>query len=376
MELVVTTTFGLEAIAKRELIRLGFDIISVEDGHITVKTDLSGIVKANLHLRTADRVYLKMGAFEVLSFDELFVQTKELPWADWLTKDAKFTVNGSSIKSKLFSISDCQAIVKKAVVEKMKETYPIELFPETGPVYTIKVAILRDVATLLIDTTGAALHKRGYRTEAVVAPIKETMASAMIQLSYWRADRTLYDPFCGSGTIGIEAAMLARNIAPGLSRTFACSEWPQIPEYIWDSERQSALDQIEDIPLNIQLSDIDERAVKATIKNAEQAGVADAITVTQSDFRDVKMKNDYSVIITNPPYGERISNKQSRELKQLYRDFGTMCRKLSLNSKYIITSFGGFENLFEKKADRIRVLFNGNVKARYYQYYGPKPKKD
>lgn len=375
MELVITTTFGLEAIAKRELISLGFNILSVEDGHITVESDLNGIAKANINLRTADRVYLKMGSFTATTFNDLFEQTKALDWTEWLTEDAKFTVNGSSVKSTLFSISDCQAIVKKAVVEKMKEKYPIEVFPETGAVYTIKVSLLRDKATLLIDTTGPALHKRGYRTEAVIAPIKETMAAALVLLSYWRDDRTLYDPFCGSGTIGIEAALIGKNIAPGLNRTFACSDWPQIHKYIWDQERDWALSNINDKKLDIKLSDVNDKAVAAAIKNVENAGVSDSITVKQADAREVDYKNDHSIIITNPPYGQRLDEKINPKLKSLYRDFGRICKSLTNNSKYIITSFPGFENLFEKKADRIRVLFNGNVKARYYQYYGPRPEK-
>ncbi len=374
LELIATTTFGLEAVAKRELLGLGFEIVKTEDGKVTFLSTFEGIAKANLWMRSADRILLKLGEFEALTFDDLFEQTKALNWDEWLTEDAKFTVNGKSIKSALFSISDCQAIVKKAVVEKMKTKYDRQIFEETGPVYTILVSLLKDVATLTIDTSGSGLHKRGYRIETVDAPIKETLAAAMVLLSFWNKDRILYDPFCGSGTIPIEAAMIGRNIAPGLNRDFASMEWPQLPLEIWSEAIQSAKDSILPGPLKLFASDIDKKNLSAAKANAEKAGVSQDITFKVSDFRKIRYQNNFEVIITNPPYGERLNDQKEYELKKLYRDLGFILKKMKTISKYVITSFEGFENLFEAKASKVRVLYNGKIKARYYQYYGPKPK--
>lgn len=375
VELIATTTFGLEAVAKRELIALGFEILKVEDGKITFSSTLEGIAIANLWVRTADRILLKVGEFEATTFDELFEKTKALPWTDWITEDGKFTVNGKSVKSTLFSISDCQAIVKKAVVEKMKTLYDVDQFPETGAAYTIQVALLKDIATLTIDTSGAGLHKRGYRVSTVEAPIKETLAAALVLLSFWNKDRVLYDPFCGSGTIPIEAAMIGRNIAPGLNRKFASMDWPKI-EYIWDTEIRRAKKAVSNQRLTIHASDVSARNLEAAKDNAYQAGVQDDITFLKSDFRDVEYPNNYEVIITNPPYGIRLSNAEAYELKQIYRNFGMLSKDLDTVSKYIITAFEGFENLFEAKASRVRVLYNGKLKTRYYQYQGPRPPRN
>ncbi len=373
LELIATSTFGLEAVVKRELINLGFEIIKTEDGRVTFLSDCEGIAKANIHLRVADRVFLKMGEFEALTFDELFEKTKSLNWTDWISKDAEFTVNGKSIKSKLFSISDCQAIVKKSVVEKLKTKYKIDYFVETGPKYTIMVALLKDVATLMIDTSGVGLHKRGYRKDNVRAPIKETLASAMVLLSYWNKDRALYDVFCGSGTIPIEAALIGKNIAPGINRQFASMEWEQISAQLWEKVIQEARDNEIDCNLKIYASDINCENLTAAENNAKNAGVYDDIEFKHGDFKDIKYKHDYGVIISNPPYGDRLLDSQSRELKELYRDMGKTFSKLTTYSKYIITGFEGFENLFEKKANRVRKLYNGKIKVIYYQYYGPRP---
>ncbi len=372
VELIATTTFGLEAIAKRELIALGFEIVKTEDGKVTFLSTFEGIATANIWMRTADRILLKVGEFEAKTFDELFEKTKALPWTDWITEDAKFTVNGKSVKSTLFSISDSQAIVKKAIVEKLKTKYDREIFEETGPEYTCQVSLLKDIATLTIDTSGTGLHKRGYRVETVEAPIKETLAAALVLLSFWNKDRVLYDPFCGSGTIPIEAAMIGRNIAPGLKRKFASQEWPQI-EYVWGPVQAKAFKAISKQKLEIYASDLSKRNLEAAITNAHQAGVEQDIEFSTSDFRDVDYKNNYEVIITNPPYGIRLSNAESYALKQLYRNFGMLSKELNTVSKYIITAFEGFENLFEAKASRIRVLYNGRLKSRYYQYQGPRP---
>lgn len=374
LELIATTTFGLETVVKKEIKDLGYKIISVQDGKITFESDLAGIARANLWLRCADRVLIKVGEFKALSFEELFEQTKALPWGDYISLDGNFPVNGKSIKSKLFSISDCQAIVKKAVVESMKTKYKVDWFEETGPLYTIQVSMLKDIATLTIDTSGPGLHKRGYRKYNVQAPIKETLASAMIMLSYWNKDRILYDVFCGSGTIPIEAALIGKNIAPGLKRDFAFKSWPLIENAIWNEEITKAENAInKDANINIYASDINAESVSIAKANASLAGVYDCITFSVSDFKNINYNDDYGIIISNPPYGERLDNIY--EVKQLYRDMGVKFSKLDTWSKYIITSFEGFENLIGKKADRERKLYNGKIKVRYYQYYGPRPPK-
>lgn len=374
VELIATTTFGLESVVKREVKDLGFNIITVEDGKITFESDLAGIARANLWLRSADRVLLKVGEFKALTFDELFEQTKEIPWGDYIPKDGKFTVNGKSVKSQLFSISDCQSIVKKAVVESMKSKYNVDWFEETGHEYTIQVSILKDLATFTIDTSGVGLHKRGYRQYNVEAPIKETLAAAMIMLSYWNKDRILYDVFCGSGTIPIEAALIGKNIAPGLNRDFASKHWNIIDDAIWEEEIKKANDAINhDADIKIYASDIDESNLKIAKINAEKAGVVDCIKFTVGDFKKINYKEDYGIIISNPPYGQRLEAENEYKMKQLYRDMGVLFAKLDTWSKYIITSVEGFENLVEKKADRERKLYNGTIKVRYYQYNGPRP---
>jgi len=370
IKLVATTTFGLEAVVKRELISLGFEIDQVENGKVTFISDIQGIAKANLWLRSAERVLVKIGEFRALTFDELFDKVSNLPWEDWIKVNGSFPVNGKSVKSKLFSISDCQRITKKAIASRLESVYNSKL-AEDGPLYTIEVSILKDVATLTIDTSGVGLHKRGYRKIDVEAPIKETLAAALIQLSFWNKDRILYDSFCGSGTIPIEAAMIARNIAPGINRQFASEEWFDI----YKAERKLARSKITTPKLNIYASDINEKAVESAKLNAKQAGVFDDINFSTDDFLNIEYK-DYGVIISNPPYGERLKGKSIYDIKDLYRNMGKLFNQLETVSKYIITSFEGFENLYEKKADRVRKLYNGRIKVRFYQYYGPKPKKD
>ncbi|HOM03743.1 MAG TPA: class I SAM-dependent RNA methyltransferase [Acetivibrio sp.] len=372
VELIATAAAGVESAVKHEVIKLGFNDVTVENGKIMFKGDISSIPRANLWLRCADRVLLKIGEFEALTFEELFDKTYALPWEKWITQDGKFTVLGKSVKSKLFSISDCQAIVKKAVVEKLKSKYHVEWFEESGPEYTIQVSLLKDVATLTIDTSGTALHKRGYREKNVEAPIKETLASAMIMISYWNKTRPLLDCFCGSGTIPIEAALIGRNIAPGLNRTFASEEWPAIGKDIWKEERVAALKAIDqDVKLKIYASDINPDAVELAKENAYLAGVDDCIEFFVSDFRDIRIKEDYGVIICNPPYGERISEQQEVEI--INRDMGKAFSEYNTWSKYIITPSENFERLYGKKADKKRKFYNGNIKVDYYQYFGPKP---
>ena len=372
--LIATTTFGLEAVVKRELQNLGYEDIKVENGKVMFEAEIEDIPRVNIWLRSAERVLLKIGEFEATSFDELFEKTKALPWGDWITEDGEFTVTGKSVKSKLFSISDSQAIVKKAVVEKLKMKYDTEWFKEDGPKFTIQVALLNDIATLTINTSGDGLHKRGYRIKQLAAPIKETMAAAMIQLSYWRVDRQLLDPFCGSGTIPIEAAMIGRNIAPGLQRSFASEKWPKIGKEAWKKARVDALKAIkQDVSLNIIASDIDKVAVEIAKENAFEAGVDDCIEFTVKDVKDVRLKEEYGVMITNPPYGERISEKE--EIEEMYKVLGRKFRTHKTWSTYIITSYDRFEVLYERKANKKRKLYSGNIKVNYYQFYGERPPK-
>lgn len=374
IDLIATTTFGLEAVVKREIQSLGFENIKTFDGRVEFTGDERAIVKSNLWLRCAGRVWVKVGEFTADTFDSLFEQTKALPWGDWIPEDGKFTVVGKSVKSKLFSVPDCQAIVKKAVVEKMKTKYDVDWFDETGAEYTIQVGILKDVVTLAIDTSGSGLHKRGYRENAMIAPLKETLASAMVQLSFWRKDRILLDPFCGSGTIPIEAAMLARNIAPGLGRKFASEGWERIDPKIWKEERKAAYQAIDyDIVPELYGSDIDEDAIKIAEENAVKAGVDDCITFEVKSCKDIVLPGDYGVLITNPPYGERIG--ELKEVEDLYRALGAIMKGNPTWSTYLITSMEYFETLFGRKADKKRKLFNGRIKTDYYQFEGPRPPK-
>lgn len=371
-ELIATTTFGIEAICKRELIDLGFEVKSTENGKVTFLSDKAGIAKANLWLRTADRVLLKVGEFKAYTFDELFDKTKVLPWHEYISVDGKFTVNGKSVKSKLFSISDCQAITKKSIVENLKAKHHVSWFPETGAEFTVLVSILKDVVTLTIDTSGVALHKRGYRIKTVEAPLKETLAASLVMLSYWNKDRVLYDVFCGSGTIPIEAALIGRNIAPGLARDFASKHWDFIGKEIWKIESRKAYQAIDyDSEIVIHASDISEENLQAAMENAEEAGVDDCISFAVSDFKDLEYKNDYGIIISNPPYGERLEDDII--VKKLYNKMGRIFNDLDTWSKYFLTSFKEFEKEYQKDSDRKRKLYNGRLETWYYQYYGPRP---
>lgn len=372
VDLIATTTFGLEAVVKRELLALGYPDLTVSDGKVSFTAGPEAIPRANLWLRCADRLLLTMGEFKALTFEELFEKTRALPWGDWITREGKFTVNGKSVKSKLFSISDCQAIVKKAVVEKLKEKYAVEWFAETGPEFTIQVALLNDTATLTIDTSGPGLHKRGYRQESMEAPLKETLAAALVQLSYWKKGRVLMDPFGGSGTIPIEAALLGRNIAPGLNRKFASEGWPGIPKNLWKEARVAAFRAIDhETPLRIQCSDLDKKAVAAGRTNALEAGVEDCIQFSVKPLAEVRLKNRYGVVITNPPYGERLADR--REIEFIYRDMGRIFQTDPTWSVYILSPEENFEKLYGARADRKRKLYNGNIKVDYYQFYGERP---
>lgn len=375
LELIATATFGLEAVVKREIENLGFKVLKSEDAKITFLGDERAVVKSNLWLRCADRVLVKMGEFDALSFEELFQQTKALPWEEWIPEDGKFTVTGTSVRSKLHSVPDCQAIVKKSIVEKLKETYHCQWFEETGPEFIIKVTILKDRATITLDTSGAGLHKRGYRIKDVAAPIKETLAAAMVQLSFWKEGRLLLDPFCGSGTIPIEAALIGRNIAPGLNRKFAAEQWPSIPAHLWKEERKAAFDAINnDAEIRIIGSDILPAAVMAARENAMEAGVDDCIDFHIRPLKEVRFDENYGIMIANPPYGERIGEKE--EIRRIYSDLKKLYEKNPTWSLYLVTTDKEFETLtFGRPADRRRKLYNGRLEVTYYQYYGEKPKK-
>ncbi len=375
IELIATSTFGLEALVAQEVRDLGYEDIKVENGRVTFVADESAISKTNLWLRTADRVFVKMGEFQALSFEELFEKTKALPWEEWIPKDGKFPIyKAKSVKSKLFSLSDCQSIVKKAVVERLKEKYKVEWFEETGAQYPIQISILKDVATLLIDTSGVGLHKRGYREHGNEAPIKETLAAALVKLSRWDPSRELIDPLCGSGTILIEAAMIGKNIAPGLQRNFVSENWQRLGKELWKQEKVEAMRAMNvEKDFRILGSDIDGKALKQAKFNAEMAGVDDCVFFQKLPVQELRSRKRYGVIISNPPYGERLGEK--KEVEALYRDMGRVFSKLNDWSFFIITSHSDFEKHFGKKADKNRKLYNGRIQTYLYQYFGPLPPK-
>ena len=373
LELIATATFGLEAVVKREIEALGYKIVKSEDAKITYMGDERAIARSNLWLRSADRVLLKMGEFKALEFEDLFQQTKAIAWEEIIPADGKFTVTGTSVKSKLHSVPACQSIVKKAIVERLGSFYCIDRFEETGAEYTVKVTILKDRVTLTIDTSGAGLHKRGYRVSDVAAPIKETLAAAMVQLSFWKAGRLLVDPCCGSGTIPIEAAMIGRNIAPGLNRKFASQEWDIIPPEIWKEERKAAFEAIDyDADIRIEASDISGRAVEAALENAAEAGVDDCIEFKKMDMAKLTAEEEGGIVITNPPYGERIGEK--KQIEAIYRAYSEFYKKNPTWSLFMVTTDKEVENkIFGRPADRRRKLYNGRLEVCYYQFHGQKP---
>lgn len=376
IELCAPCSFALEAILSREIKDLGFEVTKVEDGRVYFLSDESGIAKANLWLRTAERILVKMGDFHATTFEELFQETKKLPWHEWIPKEGSFpAAKASSVKSKLFSTSDIQAIVKKAVVESLKKKYNENWFSETGASYPIHIFVFKDQVTLYLDSTGTALHKRGYREVGSAAPIKETLAAALVSLTPWKEGRLLIDPFCGSGTILIEAALKGLNIAPGLKRDFVSEKWARVPQKLWTKARKEAEEQIKTSQdIHIQGYDIDEKVIKVARSNAKKAGVEEYIHFQQRDMRDFSSKEKYGFIVTNPPYGERLEDIKTVE--SLYRDMGKVFSSLDSWSFYILTAHEGFEKFFGKRADKKRKLYNGMMKADFYQYFGPKPTKN
>lgn len=373
IELVAPCNFAVESILTREIKNMGYEVSKVEDGRVSFFADEEGICKSNLWLRTAERILVKVGEFEAFSFEELFEKTKRLKWHEFISEDAEFPVaKASSIKSKLFSTSDIQAIVKKSVVESLKTKYKVQWFEETGERYPIHVFLNKDRVSLYLDTSGAALHKRGYRELSNAAPIKETLAATMVLLTPWKEERALIDPFCGSGTIPIEAAMIGLNIAPGLNRSFVSENWSWITKRVWDKSREEARASIKKAAeLNVQGYDIDESALRVARGNARLAGLEGKIHFQKRDMKELSSRDHYGFIVTNPPYGERMSDLKSVE--GLYKEMGKVFSKLDTWSFYIITSHEEFERFFGRRADKKRKLYNGMMKTDLYQFFGPKP---
>lgn len=373
LTLIATAKFGLEAVVKREVLALGFDDVRVSEGRVAFTADLDGIPRANLWLRSSDRVLLQMGEFAAETFDELYEQTRALPWEQWIPPDGRFPVNARTVHSTLQSERSCQAIVKKAVVERLMAAHGVEVLLETGADYGIQVTIRHNQALLSLDTSGDGLHKRGYRAEAGEAPLTETLAAALVMLSFWDRDRLLLDPLCGSGTILIEAAMIGRNMAPGLRRTFAAEQWPAVDEALWQAERQAAEAAIDRSgELLLFGSDEDAEAIRIAQQNAALAGVGDDITFEQKALADLWIDQEYGILISNPPYGRRMA--EFKEINALYITLNKMMRKKKGWSVYILTADAKFPDYFKRaRPNRVRKLFNGNIRVDYYQYYGERP---
>lgn len=374
LELIAPCHFGLESVLKKEITDIGYEVSRVEDGRVSFIGDAEAVCRANVFLRTAERILLKAGSFKAYSFEELFEATKALPWEAFIPEDGKFWVTkATSVKSKLFSPSDIQSIMKKAMVERMKKVYHKEWFAENGSEYPVRVFIMKDEVTVGIDTTGESLHRRGYRLLTSKAPITETLAAALIMLTPWNKDRILVDPFCGSGTFAIEAAMLGANIAPGVNRSFCAEQWTNlIPKKEWYSAVEEAKDlELHDIEMNIQGYDIDAEIVKAARDNARRAGVDGYIHFQQRAVSELNNPKKYGFIITNPPYGGRLMEKS--ELPELYRTLGERFRQLESWSAYLITPYENVERDMGRKADKNRKIYNGMMKTYFYSFMGPKP---
>lgn len=373
-ELIAPCHFGLEAVMKREILDLGYEVSQVEDGRVTFIGDAEAVCRANIFLRTTERILLKVGSFKAETFEELFQGTRAIPWEQYIPRDGKFWVaKASSIKSKLFSPSDIQSIMKKAMVERMKGAYGITWFPEDGASYPLRVFLYKDVVTVAMDTSGDSLHKRGYRTLTSKAPITETLAAALLMLTPWKPDRILVDPFCGSGTFPIEAAMMAANMAPGMNREFLAEDWTNlIPRKCWYAAMDEANDLVkDDVSVDIQGYDIDGEIVRAARANAAAAGVDHLIHFQQRPVSQLSHPKKYGFLITNPPYGERIEDKEN--LPELYRTIGERFAALDSWSAYIITAYEDTERYFGRKADKNRKIYNGMMKTYFYQFMGPKP---
>ncbi len=375
-ELVAPCHFGLEAVLKREILDLGYEISSVEDGRVTFLGDAEAIAIANVFLRSAERVLLKVGMVHAETFEQLFDRVKELPWENYLPVNARFWVTkATSVKSKLFSPSDIQSIVKKAIVERLRTIYGVNWFTEDGAQYPIRITLMKDEVLIGLDTTGESLHKRGYRKLTAKAPISETLAAALIQLTPWKADRILVDPFCGSGTFPIEAAMIAANMAPGMSRSFQAESWDNlVPRRKWYDAVEEAQDLVDtSVETDIQGYDIDGDVIRSARENAKLAGVDHMIHFQRRPVSELNHPKKYGFIITNPPYGERIEEREN--LPGLYREIGQAFARLDSWSEYVITSYDQAEKYIGKKADKNRKIYNGMIKTYYYQFLGPRPPK-
>ena len=365
--LVATCLFGLEHLLGEELDALGFDRIDTIDGRIRFRADESGIARANICLRYAERVYISLGSFSATGFDELFEGTRALPWEAFIGKSDAFPVKGHAIRSALFSVPDCQKIVKKAIVRRLENVYGISWFPEDGIKYQVEFFIFKDEATLMIDTTGTPLHKRGYRPVANDAPIRETLAAAIAAISRPRDNVLLWDPMCGSGTIAIEGGLLARHIAPGKNRSFAAEAFPMLPQSIWQNEREQAIAGEKPFGFEAYASDIDPATVEIAKENIRRAGLDGTVKAFVADARKISSEGRRGTIVTNPPYGERLGTKT--EAEELYREMGAHFRSLSPWQVYVITSHAGFERFYGKRADKVRKLYNGMIPAYLYQYF-------
>jgi 23S rRNA (guanine2445-N2)-methyltransferase / 23S rRNA (guanine2069-N7)-methyltransferase len=374
-ELIATAASGTEAIVKRELATLGYPARTTSPGRLLFRGDARAICRTNLWLRVAERILIRVGSFPAPDFDALFEGTMGLPWEQWLPRDAEFPVRGRSHRSRLSSVPACQRSVKRAIVERLRKAYGTETLPETGALYSIEISLRDDLATLTLDTTGIGLHKRGYRPLVGEAQLRETLAAAMVQLSFWRAGRVLADPFCGTGTIPIEAAMIGRNIAPGMRRQFACESWPTFDAEQWRLERENARDVV--LPAlseRLLAYDIDGETLSLARYHAQQAGVADDIHWQQRPFSELRAKAEYGCIITNPPYGERMGD--DREIVELYQSFPLVLRRLPTWSHYILSARPDLEDLVGQRATRRRKLYNGSIECTYYQFHGPRPPRD
>ncbi len=373
-ELIAPCHFGMEAVLKKEITDLGYDVSETADGRITFLGDEEALCRANVFLRTAERVLIKVGRFRAETFEELFQGTKALPWEEYIPRDGKFWVaKAASVKSKLFSPSDIQSIMKKAMVERMREHYGLERFPESGEAFPVRVFLMKDEVTVGLDTTGESLHKRGYRKLTAKAPIAENLAAAMILLTPWHGDRILVDPFCGSGTIPIEAAMMAANMAPGMKRGFTAQNWPHVVgEKMWQDTFEEARELVDlSVETDIQGYDMDDAMVSIARENAKLAGVEKLIHFQRRDVAQLSHPKKYGFVITNPPYGERLEEKEA--LPGLYRTIGERFRNLDGWSLYLITSYEQAERDIGRKADKNRKIYNGMMKTYYYQFMGPKP---
>ena len=374
IELTAPCHFGLEAVLKKEITELGYEISQVEDGRVSFYGDASAVCRANMFLRTAQRVLWKVAEFEAVTFDELFEKTKALPWEEYIPRDGRFWVAmANSVKSALFSPSDIQSIIKKAIVERMKQTYQVSWFEESGAEYPLRVFLMKDRVTIALDTTGDSLHKRGYRQLTSKAPITETLAAALLLLTPWHPDRILVDPFCGSGTFPIEAAMIAANMAPGMNRSFLAEQWGNLlkRKYWYDASDEANDLLLEHVETDIQGYDIDGAVIRAARENAREAGVDHLIHFQQRAVKDLSHPKKYGFIITNPPYGERLEDK--KDLPKLYREIGEAYSRLDSWSMYMITAYEDAQKYIGRKADRNRKIYNGMMKTYFYQFMGPKP---